>query len=101
MSEVPQHIRNYLVNCFNNKNNGLINCETINTINTKYNLNLNINYEETDDVPPIMIRYNCLDQIISMELLSNPNLPFDSIVEIIDERIKMDNNNPFNLSING
>lgn len=101
MSEVPQHIRNYLVNCFNNKNNGLINCETIIKINDKYNLNLNINYVDNNEVPPRMFRNNCLDKIISGELISNPNLSFNIIIEIIDDRIKMDNNNPFNLSING
>ena len=42
MAEVPQHIRDFLVNCFNNENNDLINRETIITINDKYNLNLNI-----------------------------------------------------------
>lgn len=96
MAEVPQHIRKFLVNCFIDENNGLINHETIITINNKYNLNLNINYENTDEVPPRMFRHNCLDQIISMELFSNPNLPFNRIVEIIDDRIEMNNNNPFN-----
>ena len=97
MTEVPQHIREFLVNCFNNENNDLINRETIIIINDKYNLNLNINYEDPDEVPPRMFRNNCLDQIISMELLENPNLPFNIIVEIIDNRIKMNNNlfNPY------
>ena len=101
MAEVPQHISNFLVNCFNDENNNLINRETIIKINDKYNLNLNINYEEPDDVPPRIFRNNCLDKLIFMELFSNPNLPFNRIVEIIDDRIKMDNNNPFNPSING
>lgn len=94
MAEVPQHISNFLVNCFNDENNDLINRETIIEIDNRYNLNLNINYEEPDDVPPRMFRNNCLDQIIFMELFSNPNLPFNRIVEIIDDRIEMVNNNP-------
>ena len=98
MTEVPKHIREFLVNCFNNENNGLINCETIITINEKYDLNLNINYDDNDNdaVPPIMFRNNCLDQIISVELFSNSKLPFNRIIEIINERIKMDNNNLLN-----
>ena len=101
MAEVPQHISNFLVNFFNDENNDLINRETIIEIYNKYNLNLNINYEEPDDVPPIMFRTNCLDKIISIELISNPNLPFNSIINIINDRIEMDNNNPLNLSIKG
>lgn len=95
MSEEPKHIRDFLVNQFNAKNNGLINRETIIKINDKYNLNLNINYEDSDEVLPIMFRNNCLDEIISMKLLENPNLPFNRIVKIIDERIRMINNNTF------
>lgn len=101
MAEVPQHISNFLVNCFNDENNDLINRETIIEIDNKYNLNLNINYEYNDDAPPRMFRTNCLDKIISIELISNPNLPFNSIINIIDERIRMINNNPFDPIIKG
>ena len=101
MAEVPQHISNFLVNCFNDENNGLINRETIIKIDNRYNLNLDINYEYNDDVPPRIFRTNCLDKIISIELISNPNLPFNSIINIINDRIEMDNNNPLNLSIKG
>jgi len=92
MAEVPQHISNFLVNYFNDENNGLINRKTINEINNKYNLNLDINYEE--HYPLRLFRYNCLDEIIEMEL-KDPNLPFNRIIEIINERIRMINNNPF------
>jgi|SaaInlStandDraft_7_1057024.scaffolds.fasta_scaffold00574_6 hypothetical protein len=102
MTKVPQHIRDFLVKNFIDKNNGLINCETIITINDKYNLNLNINYEKpSDDIIPSMIRCNCLDKFIFMELSTDPNLPFDIIIKIINNRIEMDNNNPFNPSIDG
>lgn len=101
MAEVPQHIREFLVNCFNNENNDLINRETIIEIDNIYNLNLNINYEEPDEVPPRMFRNNCLDKIISMELLNDPILPFNRIIEIINERIEMINNNPFEPIIKG
>jgi hypothetical protein len=101
MSEVPQHIREFLVNHFNDENNGLINRETINEIDNRYNLNLNINYEDPDEVPSRMFRYNCLDKIIFMELLNDPNLPFNRIIEIINERIEMINNNPFEPIIKG
>lgn len=101
MAEVPQHISNFLVNCFNDENNGLINRETIIEINNRYNLNLNINYEYNDDVPPRMFRTNCLDQIISWKLSEDPNLPFNRIIGIINERIRMINNNPFEPIIKG
>ena len=47
-----------------------------------------------------MFRYNCLDQIISIKLSENPNLPFNEIIEIINIRIEMDNSNPFEPIIN-
>jgi len=101
MAEVPEHIREFLVKNFNDKNNSLINRETIIEIDNKYNLKLNINYEYNNDVPPIMFRNNCLDEIISRELSEDPNLPFNRIIEIINERIRMINNNPFEPIIKG